>query len=126
MPGIAGIIGKNHPQDNREAIGAMVSSMRHERFYRNGTHIDQRMGLWLGWNCLPGSFADCMPVWNEKKEICLIFFGEVFSDGEEIARLKARGQEDHLGKASYLVHLYEETGLDCLKKLNGWFGGSSD
>ena len=123
MPGIAGIIGKGRPRDNREAIGTMVSSMQHERFYTNGTHIDQRMGVWLGWTCLPGSFADCMPVWNEKKDICLIFCGEVFSDGEEIARLKARGHEGQLEKASYLVHLYEETGLDCLKKLNGWFGG---
>jgi len=84
MPGIAGIIGKGRPRDNREAIGTMVSSMQHERFYTNGTHIDQRMGLWLGWTCLPGSFADCMPVWNEKKEICLIFCGEVFSDGKKL------------------------------------------
>ena len=26
---------------------------------------------------LPGSFADCMPVWNEAKDLCLLFSSEL-------------------------------------------------
>ena len=81
MPGIVGIVGKGPAEDNREAIAAMVGCMQHERFYTTGTHIDERLGLWLGWSCLRGSFSDCLPVWNERKQVWLIFAGEVLSSG---------------------------------------------
>jgi asparagine synthase (glutamine-hydrolysing) len=123
MPGIVGIVGKGPAVDNREAIAAMVRCTQHERFYTTGTHIDERLRLWLGWSCLHGSFSDCLPVWNEKKQICLIFSGEVLSDGDEIEIRRSKGHTFEAKNASYLVDLYEEFGLDFLKKLNGWFAG---
>src|SRR5712664_3681851 len=123
MPGITGIIGKGSEQRSRAAIDAMVQCMRHEPFYTSGTYTNGAMGLWIGWTSLGGSFADCLPIWNEQKDICLIFSGEVFSDGEESGFLKSRGHQFEAENASYLVHLYEEIGLDFLKKLDGWFSG---
>jgi asparagine synthase (glutamine-hydrolysing) len=123
MPGIAGIIGKGSAEENRAAIEAMVRCMQHERFYVSGTCANEEIGLWVSWTCLGGSFADCLPVWDEGKQICLIFSGEVFPDREEIEFLKSRGHQFQSGNVSYMVHLYEEIGPDFVKKLNGWFAG---
>jgi asparagine synthase (glutamine-hydrolysing) len=95
----------------------------HEPFYTGGTYINEDLGLWSGWACHEGAFEDCLPIWNEKKDICLVFSGEHFADQDDIDALRTRGHEFGLHDASYLVHLYEEIGSEFLEKLNGWFSG---
>ena len=101
----------------------MVKCLIHEPSYTNGTYFNEKLGLWSGWACHEGSFADCLPIWNEKKDICLLFSGEDFADQAEIDALRMRGHEFGSDDASYLVHLYEEMGCEFLEKLNGWFSG---
>lgn len=110
MPGIAGILGSNASIENGSRLEAMVNSMKHERFYASGTHIDERLQGWIGWTAQKGSPSDTMPVWNESKDICLILSGEPFAD-------------DLPPNANYLVHAYEKKGLKFLEKLSGWFSG---
>jgi asparagine synthase (glutamine-hydrolysing) len=123
MPGLVGIISKIPQEDKGAALDKMLNGMMHERFYTSGTYVNEKLGLWIGWVNHQGSFSDCMPVWNETKNICLIFSGEDFRDPSEIEHLKARGHECDSGNASYLVHLYEEIGPKFIEKLNGWFSG---
>jgi asparagine synthase (glutamine-hydrolysing) len=101
----------------------MVKCLKHEPFYSDGTYINKELGLWTGWTCHEGAFEDCLPIWNEKKDICLLFSGEDFTDQIDIAALRMRGHEFGSDDASYLVHLYEEMGCAFLEKLNGWFSG---
>ena len=75
MPGIAGIISKTALEKRVKDVGLMVECMMHESFYSSGTYINDEIGIFLGWVCLEGSFSDCMPVMNEKKDMVLIFFG---------------------------------------------------
>jgi asparagine synthase (glutamine-hydrolysing) len=123
MPGITGIIGRKPRSENRAELEAMVASMTHEPFYTSGTLANERLGLWVGWTGFEGSFSDCMPVWNENKDVCLVFAGEEFTDAEQITTLRARGHLFDPENASYLVHLYEEKGPGFLERLNGWFSG---
>ncbi|HAP42432.1 MAG TPA: hypothetical protein DCQ94_22170 [Nitrospira sp.] len=123
MPGIVGLVGGGTPEENRATLDRMVGAMKHESFYSTGTYINESLGLWVGWVCHAGSFADCMPVWNERKDICLIFFGEDFAEAVEIERLKANGHNCSGGNANYLVHCYEESGVSFLENLNGCFSG---
>lgn len=123
MPGIAGIIGTGSPEQNSAALRQMVKYMMHERFYATSTYINEQLGLWVGWVSHEGSFSDCMPLWNEKKDVCVIFSGEDFTNPPEIEHLSSRGHEFDSENASYLVHLYEEMGLTFIEKLNGWFCG---
>lgn len=123
MPGIAGIIETRPRNENRAALQIMVDSMNHESFYTSGILANERLGLWAGWTGLKGAFSDCMPVWNENKDICLIFSGEDFTDPAEVLSLKSRGHQFEEGNASYLVHMYEEKGIGFLERLNGWFSG---
>ena len=109
--------------ENRTRLHAMENSLAHETFYKSGTYINESLGLWTGWVSHRGSFSDCMPVWNESKDICIIFSGEDFSDRSDIDYLRSRGHEFDPEDASYLVHLYEEFDQKAFEKLNGWFSG---
>ncbi len=123
MPGITGIIAHSRAIENTSAIRSMVDCMVHEPFHMSGTYVNDRIGLWAGWVCHQGSFSDCLPVWNEKKDVCLIFSGEDLCDNATINDVKARGHVFDQGNASYLVHSYEENGIRFLEQLNGWFSG---
>ena len=101
----------------------MTKALVGERFYASGTYIDEEIGLWSGWVCHEGSFSDCLPIWNENRDICLLFCGEEFTDQADIDSLRRLGHDFRPGNASYLVHLYEEMGLGFLQKLNGFFSG---
>jgi asparagine synthase (glutamine-hydrolysing) len=101
----------------------MVQCMMHEPFYASGTFSQDRLGLQIGWVNHKGSFADCLPIWNETKDVVLVFSGEDFADPEDIRLLRAAGHDFAPGNASYLVHLYEEKGDGFFGSLNGRFSG---
>ncbi|HCS46946.1 MAG TPA: hypothetical protein DIW61_01260 [Candidatus Aminicenantes bacterium] len=123
MPGIAGIIGKGRPEDCRNRLGLMIRLMLHEPFYRSGQVHQGETGSWLGWVTLENSFSDCMPLWNETRDICMLFSGEDYTDPDKIEHLRKKGHDFDAGNASYLVHLYEESGPGFFKELNGRFSG---
>jgi asparagine synthase (glutamine-hydrolysing) len=122
MPGIAGIL-SSHRSEKTSFIDMMLNSLKHEVFYSSGVYKDGCLGVSAGWVCLKDSFSDCMPIWNEAKNICLILTGEVFFDLKEIESLKRKGHQFKPDDASYIVHLYEEMGTAFLERLNGWFSG---
>jgi asparagine synthase (glutamine-hydrolysing) len=123
MPGIVGIVSQRPSQEHYALLKSMVKCLMHEPFYTDGTYINEELGLWSGWACHQGAFGDCLPIWNEKKDVCLLFSGEDFADQTDIDALRMRGHEFGSDNASYLVHLYEEMGYRFLEKLNGWFSG---
>jgi len=123
MPGIVGIISQRPSEQNHALVKSMVQCLMHEPFYTDGTYINEELGLWLGWVNYEGSFADCLPIWNEKKDICLLFSGEDFADQADVDALRTRGHQFGHDDASYLVHLYEEMGCQFLERLNGAFSG---
>ncbi len=123
MPGLVGIVSQRPSEESYALVKSMVKCLMHEPFYAAGTYVNEELGLWSGWTCHKGTFADCLPIWNEKKDICILFSGEDFADQADIDALKMRGHEFGSDDASYLVHLYEELGCAFLEKLNGWFSG---
>ncbi len=123
MPGIFGLIGEKPIQESREVIAAMAGSMSHESSssYSSGVYSNESLGVCIGWTSLGGSFSDCMPIWNEQKDICLFLTGEVFADSEELSGLRRDGHQLNPEDARYLVDLYEEHGCAFLERLNGLF-----
>ena len=122
MPGIAGIFTRDAARAPKMR-DAMVHAMVHEKFYTSGGVDFESLGTWLGWTNHEGAFADCLPIWNEAKDICAIFVGEDFRDQEELDQLRGRGHNFDPNTASYLVHLYEEHGQAFFERLNGMFSG---
>lgn len=124
MPGIAGIIENIEHEMHIEAIDEMIKCMMHEQFYTSGVYVNKRLGLLSGWVNHKDSFSDCMPIWNETHDVCLIFSGENYIEPAEINSLRQKGHAiSDTTNASYIVHQYEEAGNSFIEKLNGIFCG---
>lgn len=122
MPGIVGLITRL-PRERAEAqLHTMVRAIEHEPFYTTGTWSDPSLGAYVGWTALERSFADGMPLVNERQDVVLAFSGEDFQDAGTVAALRARGHDVKRDVASYLVHMYEED-EQFPRALNGRFHG---
>jgi asparagine synthase (glutamine-hydrolysing) len=122
VPGIVGLITKMPREWAEPQLMRMVEALRHESFYRTGTSINESMGVYAGWAALKDSFADGMPLHNERGDIALLFSGEDYSDPDIIQGLKRQGHSFDERRSSYLVHLYEEY-PNFPASLNGLFHG---
>ncbi len=100
----------------------MVQSLCHESFYVTGTWIDERLGVYIGWVARKNSFADGMPLCNERENLVLVFSGEEYPEADAARRLQERGHTIQPGRPSYLVHLSEED-PNFPAGLNGRFHG---
>ena len=123
MPGIAGIFGHGDAHKHAASLRKMIDAMLHEPSYSTGTYVNASLGVYVGWVEHTGSFADCMPLWNETRDVCLIFSGEDFTDKDKIDQLRSRGHDCDASNGRYLMRLYEQMGLRFLESLNGWFSG---
>ena len=123
MPGIVGIIKKGLSGNEEEKLEIMLASMLHEPFYNRGKYIDKENGYFIGYVSIGQSFSDCMPIYNEKRDVILFLTGECYFDDSEIKNIKEKGHEFNSENASILVHIYEELGEQFFQSLNGWYNG---
>lgn len=123
MPGITGLISKKNKGSEKEAISDMLGCMLHEPFYTHGTFHSPQNGYYIGFSAMPDSFVDCMPIFNETKDLVLFMTGECYQDQHVIDDLAMRGHKFNPKNASYLIHMYEEHGESFFKTLNGWYNG---
>lgn len=61
------------------------------------------------------------PIFNEDKSKCIIFNGEIYNHKELRQQLKQSHRFATQTDTEIIMHLYEEEGIDCLKKLDGMF-----
>jgi asparagine synthase (glutamine-hydrolysing) len=123
MPGIIGIIKHGGHGSRVETCQRMVRQLYHDNSWQSGVCNIDVLGLTTGWVLERGSFADCMPAWNEDRTICLIFSGEEVGAADEVPGLKSRSHDIGRKDASVIVHWYEEQGPRIFSQLNGWFSG---
>jgi len=122
VPGIVGLV-TSMPRDRAEAqLLRMLERLRHEPFYATGTWIDEALGVYVGWTVRKGSFADGMPLRNERGDVVLVFSGEEFPEPGTARRLTERGHALDPTGPSYLAHLSEED-PSFPAGLNGRFHG---
>lgn len=122
MPGIVGLITKMPRQRAEAQLRLMLDTIRHHSWYTTGTWIDESIGAYVGWALHGGSFCDGMPLFNERRDVILVFSGEEYSDPGIVASLRRQGHELDSRPASYLAHLYEADAA-FPAGLNGRFQG---
>jgi asparagine synthase (glutamine-hydrolysing) len=123
MCGIAGYLGREHPQ-----LGAsMAALLRHRGPDDAGECVLERRD---GGACvlahrrlsiidLPGGHQ---PLTNEDATVHLVFNGEIYNFRELRADLERRGHRFRTrSDTEVIVHLYEDYGLDCVEHLRGMF-----
>ena len=62
----------------------------------------------MGWVTRKDSFADGMPLRNERGDVVLVFAGEEFPEPGTAQQMKEKGHDLGTGGSSYLVHVAEE------------------
>jgi asparagine synthase (glutamine-hydrolysing) len=122
MPGIAGLITRKPREWAAAQLSRMLGVLRHESFYTSGSWTNESCGVYVGWTSQERSFADGMPLRNERGDKVLVFAGEEYPDPAIIPGLKQRGHEFPKDGCSYLVHLAEED-PSFYQQLNGRFQG---
>ena len=122
MPGLFGLISKIPRERAKKQLFGMLETLCHEDFYVSGTWIDDSLGVYAGWVARRGSFAEQMPLRNERGDVTLLFSGEEFPERGIITTLKEHGHSLEPNAPSHLVHRYEDE-TDFPKGLNGRFHG---
>lgn len=123
MPGLVGIISKSRGEDLRQDLYRMLASMYRQNSLGSGTFISADPGVYAGWTCHQGSYADCMPINNDRGDITLLFGGEHYAQSDGIEARTAKDAGCPVDKASVLLPIYESVGEELLPLLNGFFHG---
>ena len=84
--------------------------MVHEPFFESGSLVQPELGLGVGWVAHPGSFSSPNPVWNDARDIGLVFVGDHHADAPDTSMRS-------------VLKAYEERGDEFLVELNGVFSG---
>ena len=123
MPGIVGICSRRPAEECQAILGEMVRSIEHEKFYNSGCYALPQLGLYVGWVVHQNSVVDGQQFTNETGDIVLVLAGECFSDKELRSNLKIQGHQFEDKNNSWLVHAYEEKGIEFLRDFSGCFSG---
>ncbi len=123
MCGIAGYFAsKGSLQDGQSVLSSMIGAIAHRGPDENGIYVDQNAGLGHMRLSIVGLEDGQQPMKNARGDVVISYNGEVFNYVELRDDLIAQG---HVFQTSsdteVILHLYDELGPDCVKKLNGDF-----
>lgn len=117
MPGLVGIVSKNDVKG--QLLWQMANSIKHEEFHKIDKYFNPEFGVarvHLGiFNPEP------QPIFNEDKSLCIFMEGKIYGYEEEMNELKNKHDIKIGNDPEFCLHMYEEYGIDFVKKLNGSF-----
>ena len=123
MCGIIGTLDWNgeRPPDV-DLLKRMLGIIRHRGPDEFGLYVDQRAGI----GCARLSIVDLstgqQPIPNEDESLWIVFNGEIYNHPELRAELERAGHRfSTRSDTEVILHLYEDTGPECLQRLNGQF-----
>lgn len=125
MCGIAGLVRPGASTDYcAERVGGMLERLGHRGPDDGGVWTSKGSGVGLGTRRL--SIIDVaggrQPVFNEDKTVTVVFNGEIYNFQELRRELEQKGHRfQSQSDTETIVHLYEEEGVDCVRRLRGMF-----
>ncbi len=122
MCGFVALYQKNRTPIQEEILYQKTEVIYHRGPDEGGLHIDGPVGLGFRRLSIIDLANGQQPIANETDDIFLVFNGEIYNYLEQRAWLKRKGHtfKSH-SDSEVLVHLYEELGTDCVKRLRGMF-----
>src|SRR6202795_3619985 len=124
MCGIAGVVSTTRESNITEAL---VHHMCEQIVYRGpddgGLCVADGAGLGMRRLSIIDLSGGHQPVFNEDRSAWIVFNGEIYNFPELRPELESRGHHFYTHTdTEVIIHLYEEMGADCVKKLRGMFG----
>ena len=121
MCGISGFTGKV-TGDKEEILIKMMNKIAHRGPDQAGTFIDDEAALGFRRLSIIDLDHGSQPMFNENKDIAIVFNGEIYNHKELREELMAKGHVfANNADTEVLVHGYEEYGTELLYRLRGMF-----
>jgi asparagine synthase (glutamine-hydrolysing) len=120
--GIAGVIGRREEVIDADDVHRMCQTITHRGPDDEGIYIQGPVGLGIRRLSIIDVSNGSQPIHNEDGTIWVVFNGEIYNFLELRRELQSRGHRFYThSDTEVIVHLYEELGADCVKKLRGMF-----
>ncbi len=123
MCGIAGILGREpgYVVDS-ERVRRMCQELVHRGPDDQGLFVKGPVGLGMRRLSIIDLVSGHQPIHNEDKTVWVVFNGEIYNFPDLRAELENSGHYFYTNSdTEVIVHLYEEFGADCVRKLRGMF-----
>src|SRR5436305_1406194 len=122
MCGIAGVIGREGESVSTEYVRRMTDAIVHRGPDDEGIRAHRNIGLGMRRLSIIDLSGGNQPIFNEDRSVSVVFNGEIYNFPALRKELVARGHKFYTQcDTEVIVHLYEEMGADCIKKLRGMF-----
>ncbi len=122
MCGIAGIVDTTHGGVDTHMIHRMCQTIVHRGPDDEGIFVRNGVGLGMRRLSIIDLAGGHQPVFNEDRSVWIVFNGEIYNFPELRRELENAGHRFYTNSdTEVIVHLYEEHGSDCVKKLRGMF-----
>ena len=122
MCGIAGMVGRHDEQVHSEQVHRMCQTIVHRGPDDEGIYARGPVGLGMRRLSIIDLSGGRQPIHNEDESVWVVFNGEIYNFPELRQELEARGHTFYThSDTEVIVHLYEEMGVECFKKLRGMF-----
>jgi len=120
--GIAGMIGRQNEVADASDVRRMCQTIVHRGPDDEGIYAQGPVGLGMRRLSIIDLAGGRQPIHNEDQSVWVVFNGEIYNFPELRRELEARGHCFYTHTdTEVIVHLYEEMGSDCVKKLRGMF-----
>ena len=121
MCGIAGYI-SNNKKPTKKVLKLMTDRIAHRGPDGEGFYVDEMAALGHRRLAIIDLSTGDQPIFNENKDIAVVFNGEIYNYKELTEELKEKGHKFiTTTDTEVLVHGYEEWGHDIVYKLRGMF-----
>ncbi|MFO8012493.1 MAG: asparagine synthase (glutamine-hydrolyzing) [Phycisphaerae bacterium] len=123
MCGICGMIDFSAQAADLEArLPAMIQTLRHRGPDQEGTYADDHVGLGHARLSIIDVTDGRQPLSNEDGTVWIAYNGEIYNFKDLRAELRAKGHQFRTETdTEVIVHLFEETGIECVNRLRGMF-----
>jgi asparagine synthase (glutamine-hydrolysing) len=105
-----------------QTIHQMCQTIVHRGPDDEGIFVKNGVGLGMRRLSIIDLKGGHQPVFNEDRSVWIVFNGEIYNFPELRRELESRGHRFYTNSdTEVIVHLYEDQGADCVKKLRGMF-----
>ena len=116
------MVGRADEVIDAQAVHRMCQTIAHRGPDDEGVYARGPIGLGMRRLSIIDLSGGKQPIHNEDQTIWIVFNGEIYNFPELRRELEARGHRFYThSDTEVIVHLYEESGGDCVKKLRGMF-----
>ena len=122
MCGVAGLVGQRDEVIQAADVHRMCQTIVHRGPDDEGIYAQGPVGLGMRRLSIIDLSGGRQPIHNEDRSVWVVFNVEIYNFLELRQQLEARGHKFYThADTEVIVHLYEEMGADCVKKLRGMF-----